>query len=194
MGVAEWRTVLEPHVQALPEREQTILRLRFVDGLTQSEIAAQIGLSQMHVSRLLVQSLATLRERCGAVEDGVLTDAATAPESSWAEERTSSTTYRRRRDPAVTPEPVPAPRPPRRQRRTDSGAQRRFVIQEHHARALHWDFRLERDGVLVSWAIPKGLPLDKKTNHLAVHTEDHPLEYATFEGTIPAGRVRRRAR
>ncbi len=61
------------------------------------------------------------------------------------------------------------------------------MIQEHHARALHWDFRLERDGVLVSWAIPKGLPVDKKTNHLAVHTEDHPLEYATFAGTIPAG-------
>jgi RNA polymerase sigma-B factor len=69
MAEAEWRTVLEPHVQALPKREQTILRLRFVDGLTQSEIASQIGLSQMHVSRLLVQTLATLRERCGEVED-----------------------------------------------------------------------------------------------------------------------------
>jgi RNA polymerase sigma-B factor len=70
MGVAEWRTILEPHLRALPEREQTILRLRFVDGLTQSEIASRIGLSQMHVSRLLVHSLATLRERCGDIEDG----------------------------------------------------------------------------------------------------------------------------
>ena len=98
--------------------------------------------------------------------------------------------YRRRRDPSITPEPVPA-RAPRRHHRVDGdvavAAGRRFVIQEHHARALHWDFRLERDGVLVSWAIPKGLPVDKKTNHLAVHTEDHPMEYATFEGTIPAG-------
>jgi RNA polymerase sigma-B factor len=69
MGVAEWRTVLEPHLQALPEREQAILRLRFVDGLTQSEIAAQIGLSQMHVSRLLVHSLKTLRESFGDLDE-----------------------------------------------------------------------------------------------------------------------------
>jgi bifunctional non-homologous end joining protein LigD len=63
----------------------------------------------------------------------------------------------------------------------------RFVIQEHSATALHWDLRLERDGVLVSWALPRGLPLDPKRNHMAVHTEDHPLEYLDFHGDIPRG-------
>jgi bifunctional non-homologous end joining protein LigD len=92
-------------------------------------------------------------------------------------------TYRSKRDPARTPEPVPADDP------SASGSEGRlsFVVQEHHATALHWDFRLERDGVLVSWALPKGLPLDPKKNHLAIHTEDHPMEYATFAGEIPDG-------
>ena len=92
------------------------------------------------------------------------------------------TTYRAKRDSGRTPEPVPAGN-----QRLPEGRDDTFVIQEHHARRLHWDFRLERGGVLVSWAIPKGLPLDPKRNHLAVHTEDHPLEYASFEGEIPQG-------
>jgi bifunctional non-homologous end joining protein LigD len=88
--------------------------------------------------------------------------------------------YRRKRDARRTPEPVPRKAPA-------GGRGERFVIQQHHARRLHWDLRLERDGVLVSWAVPRGLPRDSARNHLAVHTEDHPLEYLDFHGVIPAG-------
>src|SRR4029453_5744913 len=88
--------------------------------------------------------------------------------------------YRRKRDPKKTPEPF-------------SGKQRGkakdpiFVVQRHDARRLHYDFRLERNGALGSWAGPKGGPLEPGQQHLAVHVEDHPLDYATFEGEIPAG-------
>jgi bifunctional non-homologous end joining protein LigD len=90
--------------------------------------------------------------------------------------------YEAKRDFEATPEPKG--RKPRTRRASEPA---RFVVQEHHARSLHWDLRLERDGVLVSWAVPKGIPPDPKRNHLAVHTEDHPLEYLAFEGDIPAG-------
>jgi DNA ligase D-like protein (predicted 3'-phosphoesterase) len=90
-------------------------------------------------------------------------------------------TYRSKRDAGRTPEPVPAEGP------LPAGNDDTFVIQEHHARRLHWDFRLEHEGVLVSWALPKGVPDDPRTNHLAVHTEDHPLDYASFHGEIPKG-------
>lgn len=86
--------------------------------------------------------------------------------------------YRSMRDGAKTPEPMGG---------GVRGAGNSFVIQEHHATALHYDFRLERDGVLVSWAVPKGVPTQAGKNHLAVHTEDHPLEYGQFEGEIPKG-------
>ena len=90
-------------------------------------------------------------------------------------------TYRAKRSADRTPEPVPDSGP------LPQGNDDTFVIQEHHARRLHYDFRLERDGVLVSWAVPKGLPTDSGQNRLAVHTEDHPLDYADFAGTIPQG-------
>jgi bifunctional non-homologous end joining protein LigD len=91
--------------------------------------------------------------------------------------------YRRKRDAQGTPEPSGEPSS------EDSAPPtgRRYVVQEHHATRLHWDLRLEHDGVAVSWAVPNGIPEDPKDNRLAVHTEDHPLEYLEFEGDIPKG-------
>lgn len=89
--------------------------------------------------------------------------------------------YRHKRDPGRTPEPFAAVQRPR-----SAGAQR-FVVQQHAARRLHWDLRLEIGGVLVSWAVPRGPSTDIKERRLAVQTEDHPLEYAGFEGLIPSG-------
>jgi bifunctional non-homologous end joining protein LigD len=88
--------------------------------------------------------------------------------------------YDRKRDFKNTPEPSGA-------KKEKNGDAPRFVVQEHHATSLHWDLRLERNGVFVSWAVPKGIPPDPKKNHLAVHVEDHPLDYGAFEGEIPKG-------
>jgi bifunctional non-homologous end joining protein LigD len=88
--------------------------------------------------------------------------------------------YRSKRDATATPEPVADVA-------AAKGEGRTFVVQRHSATRLHYDFRLERDGVLASWAIPKGLPTRKGARRLAVHTEDHPLEYGSFEGVIPKG-------
>jgi bifunctional non-homologous end joining protein LigD len=87
--------------------------------------------------------------------------------------------YKRKRDPKKTPEPFGTK--PRK------GTAPIFVVQRHDARRLHYDFRLERNGALASWAVPKGVPLGPGQQALAVHVEDHPLDYATFEGEIPKG-------
>jgi bifunctional non-homologous end joining protein LigD len=86
--------------------------------------------------------------------------------------------YRKKRDPKATPEPFGGKK---------KGKEPIFVVQRHDARRLHYDFRLERNGALASWAVPKGIPLVPGQRALAVHVEDHPLEYATFEGEIPKG-------
>ncbi len=96
--------------------------------------------------------------------------------------------YRAKRDFAATPEPEAGQAKPAARRTTTATRDgRRFVIHEHHATRLHWDLRLERDGALASWAIPKGLPQAPGENHLAVKVEDHPLEYLDFEAEIPKG-------
>jgi bifunctional non-homologous end joining protein LigD len=88
--------------------------------------------------------------------------------------------YRRKRDPKQTPEPFDRGRSKQRK-------QPIFVVQRHDASRLHYDFRLERNGALASWAVPKGVPLEPGQQHLAVHVEDHPIEYARFQGEIPKG-------
>ena len=86
--------------------------------------------------------------------------------------------YERKRDRKKTPEPFSGKK---------GGKELTFVVQRHDARRLHYDFRLERNGALASWAVPKGVPLEPGQQHLAVHVEDHPLDYGSFEGEIPAG-------
>ena len=95
--------------------------------------------------------------------------------------------YRRKRDEKKTPEPAGKPSRGPVPGARGQGREPIFVVQRHDARRLHYDFRLERNGALASWAVPNGVPLEPGERHLAVHVEDHPLEYATFAGEIPKG-------
>ncbi|MGO1228420.1 ATP-dependent DNA ligase [Brachybacterium sp. AOP42-C2-15] len=146
------------------------------------------GLEQLEMAEVLER----LEEGIDPIAPLGIAAAGKAPAVKRARDRLE--VYRSKRDPEKTPEPVPAPK---RDPDTGSAAAQEalealhseepmFVIQEHHASRLHWDFRLQHSGVLVSWAVPKGPPLETDQNRLAVQTEDHPLEYGTFEGTIPA--------
>ncbi len=91
----------------------------------------------------------------------------------------SLSTYKKKRDFKTTKEPAG--------KKEISTSRLKFVIQQHAARAMHYDLRLEIDGVMVSWAVPKGPSLNPATKRLAIMTEDHPMEYRTFEGIIPKG-------
>jgi len=108
-------------------------------------------------------------------------DAGIDPLAALAGPSPALAAYLAKRDAAKTPEPMPGTA------YNASAGDPRFVIQEHHASRLHYDLRIERDGVLISWAVPKGVPESTERNHLAVMTEPHPLEYLTFEGEIPHG-------
>ncbi|QPE03681.1 ATP-dependent DNA ligase [Microbacterium schleiferi] len=137
------------------------------------EELAEPDLRQLLFTEVLERAAADIARFLG--QTGPTPDAGSAPLDR----------YREKRDAARTPEPVPERGAPP-EARADEAAPR-FVVQEHHASRLHFDLRLERDGVLVSWAVPRGIPETPDRNNLAVMTEDHPLEYLTFHGTIPKG-------
>src|SRR5262245_12220192 len=98
-----------------------------------------------------------------------------------ARQRDKLREYRSKRDPRRTPEPSGG------ERVRGGDGRPRFVVQKHSARTLHYDFRIEADGVLKSWSVPKGPSADPRDKRLAMPTEDHPLDYADFEGAIPPG-------
>jgi bifunctional non-homologous end joining protein LigD len=106
------------------------------------------------------------------------------PRAAAPQRDTSIQTYRSKRDFSATSEPAPAPPRPRRKKQAPM-----FVVQKHqaHRAGLHWDFRLEHNDALWSWAVRKGPSLDPADKRIAVHVEDHPLDYADFQGSIPDG-------
>ena len=149
--------------------------------VTWDEVEACVASADGKLLRFTTAEVVARLEAHGDLFEALVDPSAVRTSASTPGDADPLATYRAKRDPARTPEPMGG------KGKAGPKNQPRFVIQEHHARALHWDFRLEHEGVFVSWALPKGLPMDPATNHLAVHTEDHPLSYGDFEGEIPAG-------
>jgi bifunctional non-homologous end joining protein LigD len=166
-----WEELDDPDLRHL-DADEVVERVRTI-----GDPLAALTLGHLSALEPTPERMATF-ERKGAATSG--DDGADDPGAGDDERPDRLHRYRSMRDAARTPEPVPDEAPPASEGNS-------FVIQEHHARRLHWDFRLEHDGVLVSWALPRGEPTDPKKNHLAVQTEDHPLAYGAFEGTIPKG-------
>ncbi|MGN7702653.1 ATP-dependent DNA ligase [Cellulosimicrobium sp. 22601] len=165
-----WEELDDPDLRHL-DKDEVVERVRTI-----GDPLAALTLGHLSALEPTPERMATF-ERKGAATSGSGGD---GPGASDDDRPDRLHRYRSMRDAQRTPEPVPDDAPP-------PSAGNSFVIQEHHARRLHWDFRLEHDGVLVSWALPRGEPTDPKKNHLAVQTEDHPLAYGSFEGTIPQG-------
>ncbi|MBN0041282.1 ATP-dependent DNA ligase [Cellulosimicrobium cellulans] len=164
-----WEELDDPDLRHL-DADEVVERVRTI-----GDPLAALTLGHLSALEPTPERMATFDRKGGATSGSDTTDGGAGDDRPDRLHR-----YRSMRDAQRTPEPVPDEAPP-------PSAGNSFVIQEHHARRLHWDFRLEHDGVLVSWALPRGEPTDPKKNHLAVQTEDHPLAYGSFEGTIPKG-------
>lgn len=163
-------------------RELTSPRLEHLDFQT---VIKRVKDGKDHFAAVAAGKAAHSATTAGEDDDGGHAGGAERPGVGGSQMDARLSSYVRMRDPGKTPEPFPATDQPKPGDPKPPGGI--FVIQEHHARRYHLDLRLEHNGVLASWALPRGVPDTPEKNHLAVQTEDHPMEYATFAGVIPKG-------
>ncbi|MFK0005244.1 ATP-dependent DNA ligase [Paenarthrobacter sp. NPDC090522] len=187
----------QPHPTVAAPRTWDELDDPDLSHLEFTEVMDRVGTGEDHFASISGRHLPPHAEEN---DGGTPAEGAGSPTTGGREKVTAEgrlAKYVGMRDPGKTPEPFPASSVSSSGTATASSDQPRpgdpappggiFVIQEHHARRYHLDFRLEHDGVLVSWALPRGVPDTPDRNNLAVHTEDHPMDYANFAGVIPKG-------